>query len=185
MATAYVSFSAEINPHTTESLIAMFSQLANDNVTDHVYLLLSTPGGDVICGMNLYNTLRGFPLRITTHNVGNVDSIGNILFLVAEERYACPYSTFMFHGVGFPINQGVRLEEKDLHEKLELVLSDQVRMGAIIGERTTLTEEEIAALFRGARTKDAASARSCGIIQEVRDVDIPEGSPVTTLVFQR
>ena len=185
MSTAYVSFSAEINPHTTESLIALFSQFANDNDTNHVYLLLATPGGDVSCGMNLYNTLRAFPLRITTHNVGDVDSIGNALFLVGEERYACPHSTFMFHGVGFNINQAIRLEEEDLRERLEGVLSDQIRMGAIIGEHTSLTEEEIAALFRGARTKDATSARSCGIVQEVRDVHIPEGAPVHTLVFQR
>ena len=56
--TVYVSFSAEINPNTTESLIALLSNLTNQNVPD-VYLLLSTPGGAVMSGLNLYNVMRG------------------------------------------------------------------------------------------------------------------------------
>jgi hypothetical protein len=38
---AYISFSAEIIPHTTESLIALMSQQANLGV-ERVHLLLST-----------------------------------------------------------------------------------------------------------------------------------------------
>ena len=69
-------------------------------------------------GMNLYNVLRALPIKLTVHNVGNVDSIGNAVFLAGSPRYACPHSTFMFHGVGFDISQGARLEEKLLTERL-------------------------------------------------------------------
>lgn len=34
--------------------------------------------------------------------------------------------TFMFHGVGFDLNQAVRLEEKNLRETLDSLLSDQI-----------------------------------------------------------
>lgn len=70
----YVTFSAEINPTTTESLIAVMSQAASRGIKQ-LYLALSTPGGQVREGMNLYNVLRGMPFSITTHNVGSVDSI--------------------------------------------------------------------------------------------------------------
>lgn len=73
--TVYVSFSAEINAHTTESLLAVLAQQANQGVQD-VYLMLSTPGGNVMNGMNLYNVIRAMPFKLTVHNVGNVDSIG-------------------------------------------------------------------------------------------------------------
>jgi ATP-dependent Clp protease, protease subunit len=109
----YVSFSAEIVPATTESLIAVMADCANKGVP-HVYLMLSTPGGSVMHGLNLYNVLRAMPFKLTTHNVGNVDSIGNAIFLAGEERFSCPQSTFMFHGVGFGTNPGERLEEKTL-----------------------------------------------------------------------
>ena len=59
-----------------------------------VYLLLSTPGGSVMNGMNLYNVLKGMPFELITHNVGNVDSIGNVIFLAGEKRYATANATF-------------------------------------------------------------------------------------------
>lgn len=140
-ATVYVSFSAEIVPHTTESLLALLAQFANQRV-QNVYLMVSTPGGSVMNGMNLYNVLRGMPFHLTTHNVGNVDSIGNAVFLAGQTRYACPHSTFMFHGVGFDVPPNIRLEEKFLRERLDSLLSDQRRIGQIIQERTQTARDQ-------------------------------------------
>lgn len=184
MGIVYVSFSSEISPKTTEALIAVMADQANKGVAE-VCLMLSTPGGSVMHGLNLYNLLRAFPFKLITHNVGNVDSIGNAVFLAGEERYACPHSTFMFHGVGFDIAKPVRLEQKNLQEQLDAVLQDQRRIGAIIRERTDIDESQIGDLFREARTKDADYARSVGIVHDIRDVQIPFGSPVLSLVFQR
>lgn len=179
----YVSFSAEINANTTESLLATMSNCANQKVPE-VYLAISTPGGSVMNGMNLYNMLRAMPFRLTTHNVGNVDSIGNAIFLAGETRYACPHSTFMFHGVGFDI-QNLRLEESKCREVLASILAEHKRIGTVIRERTNLHDRAIRALFREAQTKDAAFAAGCGIVHEIRDLQIPSGVPVVSLVFQR
>jgi Protease subunit of ATP-dependent Clp proteases len=180
----YVSFSAEISPHTTESLLAVMSKCANQGVKT-VYLLLSTPGGSVMNGLNIYNVLRGMPFELITHNVGNVDSIGNAIFLAGEKRYACPHSTFMFHGVGFDLKTQGRFEEKNLKEFLANILSDHKRIGSIITERTKLDEKVVASLFSEAQTKDATFAVGAGIVHEVKDVQIPAGSQVVSLVFQR
>jgi ATP-dependent protease ClpP protease subunit len=182
--TVYISFSAEIIPHTTESLIATVTNFVNQGVKK-VYLMLSTPGGSVMHGMNLYNVLRALPVELITHNVGNVDSIGNTVFLAGSKRYACKNSTFMFHGVGFDVRQPIRLEEKFLTERLESIVADHKRIGSVIVERTRISEQDVDKLFLEAQTKDAAFAASNGIIDEVRDVQIPTGSPVVALVFQR
>jgi len=180
----YVNFSAEINPSTTESLLATIANIVTQGIPA-VYVLLSTQGGSVMHGLTIYNILRGLPIDLTIHNVGNVDSIGNAIFLAGQHRYACPHSTFMFHGVGFDIETRERQEEKNLRERLGTILSDQQRIGSIIEERTRLTHNQVRALFREAKTKDAAYAVSCGIVDEIRDVNIPAGSPVVSLVFQR
>jgi ATP-dependent protease ClpP protease subunit len=182
--TAYISFSAEIIPFTTESLIALAGNLVNQGAKE-LYLMLSTPGGNVMNGMNLYNLLSALPVKVITHNVGNVDSIGNAVFLAGKERYACPHSTFMFHGVGFDIKQSARFEEKFLRERLDGILSDQRRIGTILEERTKLAKDQIEGLFREAQTKDAAFAVSCGIVNEIRNLEIPKGAPIYSLVFQR
>ena len=182
--TVYVSFTAEVVPKTTESLIAVFANLVNQHVP-HVYLMLSTPGGQVMSGLAVYNYLRGLPCELTIHNVGNVDSIGNAIFLAGSRRYACSHSTFMFHGVGFDIQNPTRLEEKFLKERLESLSADQKRIGGILSERTNLTDEQIHQLFLEAQTKDSAYAIGCGIVHEIRDVQIPAGGPIISLVFQR
>lgn len=180
----YVSFSAEINPSTTESLIAVMANCANAQVKK-VYLLLSTPGGSVMNGMNLYNVLKGMPFALIIHNVGNVDSIGNVVFLAGKERYSTSSATFMFHGVGFDVPPNKRLEEKDCRERLVGILSDQIRMGNIIAQHTKLTTGEIAELFKEAYTQDAKFAVDKGIIHEIRDVQITIGCPIISLVFKR
>lgn len=180
----YVSFSAEINANTTESLIAVMSNCINLKVKA-VYLLFSTPGGLVMNGINLYNVLKGMPFELTTHNVGNVDSIGNTVFLAGKHRYATATSTFMFHGVGFNTKQDQRFEEKSLRERLNGILNDQKRIGEVISQHTSLTEEAVAELFLQAQTKDAKFAVDKGIVHEIREVQIPAGVPVISLVFQR
>jgi ATP-dependent protease ClpP protease subunit len=180
----YVSFSAEINPNTTETLIATVSNISNKGVKN-VYLLISTPGGAVMNGINLYNILRSLPIHLITHNVGNVDSIGNAVFLAGTERFACAHSTFMFHGVGFDLNGQIRLEEKMLKEHLASIEVEHKRIGAVIEERTNLDPVAISKLFLEAQTKDATFALGCGIVQEIKDVNIPVGATVVPLVFQR
>jgi ATP-dependent Clp protease, protease subunit len=150
-----------------------------------VYLMMSTPGGTVMNGLNLYNVLRALPIKLITHNVGNVDSIGNAIFLAGQERYACPHSTFMFHGVGFDVPGHSRFEEKILRERLGGILADQKRIGSIMEERTNLKPSQLRNLFKEARTKDADYARSVGIIHDIRDVSIAPGTPIFSLVFQR
>lgn len=184
MTITYVSFSAEIVPKTTESLIAVCGEQANKGV-ETVYLMFSTPGGLVMNGLNLYNVLRAFPFKLITHNVGNVDSIGNAVFLAGTERYACPHSTFMFHGVGFDMQAGQRLEEKLVREKLDGIMKDQKRIGSIFGQHTNLDARKVGKLFREARTKDADFALDVGIVHDIREVNIPAGSPIISLIFQR
>jgi ATP-dependent protease ClpP protease subunit len=136
-------------------------------------------------GMNLYNVMRALPCELSIHNVGNVDSIGNAIFLAGARRFACAHSTFMFHGVGFNSPQGLRMEEKFLRERLDSIVADQQRIGSILEERTSLTRDQVQSLFLEAQTKDATFAVGCGIVHEIRNVDIPPGGPIVSLVFQR
>ncbi len=78
--TVYVIFSAEISQQTTESLLAVMANLTTQGI-EEVVLAISTPGGDVTNGITLYNVLRGLPFKLTAHNVGNVDSIGNVILI--------------------------------------------------------------------------------------------------------
>ncbi len=182
MPTTYINFHAGINQHTSQNLMTVIAQKLTAG-TDHFYILLSTPGGEVHSGMTIYNFLRAIPARVTMHNVGNVDSIGNAIFLAADERFACAHSTFMFHGVGVQI-QNITMEEKRAREVLNTILADQIRMADIIVQRTNIARGRSRQLFREARTKDANDALATGIIQQILDPAIPVGAEIISFVFK-
>jgi ATP-dependent protease ClpP protease subunit len=184
MTTSYISFLADINPITSAALIAAIFEEIRKGATE-VYLLLSTPGGTVDHGVAVYNVLKGLPVPFTTHNVGSVNSIGNVVLLAGKKRRAAPGTTFMFHGVGFDITGPQRFEEKTLLERLDAIRADQAKIGAIILERTKITKEEVEKLFLEASTKDTGFALDKGIIDEIVDVNLPAGAPLIQLVFQR
>lgn len=184
MSQHWISFSAEINPNTTEGLISALAALHNQGASE-VNLLLSTPGGSVMHGMNIYNFARALPYKLVTWNMGNVDSIGNVIFLAGAERYAAPLSTFMFHGVAFELPGAVRCDTAMLSEHLESIESDQKRIGSVIGTYSSLEEGDVLNLFKVASTKDAAWAQTVGIVDAIREPQIAPGIPVHSLVFQR
>lgn len=184
MTTHYVSFSAEINTRTTEQLIAVCANLSNNKASE-IVLMLSTPGGQVMSGITIYNTLRSLSPKITTYNMGNVDSIGNVIFLAGEDRYACPDSTFMFHGVGMDVQSSTRLDARTLNEAALSVEADNKRIGSILKIHSKLDDSEILDLFVETRTKDAGWAARVGIINAIRKPNIPVGVPVHSLVFNR
>ena len=184
MPAAYISFLADVNPHTSAVLVGVIFDQINKGATE-IHLLLSTPGGLVDSGVAIYNVLKGLPVPLTTHNVGSVNSIGNVVFLAGAHRKACPHSTFMYHGVGFDVMTAMRFEEKNLRERLDSIRADQSKIGAIIGERTQLTQPEIENLFLEAQTRDTDFALAKGVIHEVAGVSLPAGAPMIQLVFQR
>lgn len=179
----YLAFSAGVDQNSSQQLIAVCAQHANAGV-DEIVLVLSTPGGQVDPGIMVYNVLRALPVKLTTFNVGAVNSIGNAIFLAGEKRYAAPGTTFLFHGVGVDINGKVRLEEKNLTETLEGIKVGQQKIGDIISGRTNINTEEAQGLFYRQETKDTDFALNKGIIHEVRPLVVPKGATFLQLVFQ-
>jgi len=179
----YLSFSAAIDQGTSETLMGVVTQKYNEGVRDF-YILLSSQGGSVTNGINVYNFLRALPIKLTMHNIGIVDSIANVIFLAGQTRYAVKNSSFLFHGVGFDIVQA-RFEEKQIKEKLEIIERDQKLIADIIADRTKLTVPEAEQMFLEAKTMTPEEARVQQIVSEVREAKIPDGAPVFQFVFQR
>ena len=176
--TAYVIFTAQVGQKSTDAFILLCTELMSKG-TGHVYLLLSSPGGNVMLGITLYNLMRSFPLKFTAHNIGNVDSIALLLYLAADTRYSARSSTFMFHGVGIDTKAPLRLEERLLAEKLEAFRADHKRLAGIVIDRAKFKDQsEVTALYAQEATKDVEWAKAVGIVHEIRDPQIPKGSVI-------
>jgi len=178
----YLSFSSEVNHVTGPALIAAIGhQMATGH--DEAHLLLTTPGGRVDMGLMIYNVLRSLPIKVITYNVGTVNSIGNMIFLAGVERYAAPTSSFMFHGVGFDV-QNARFEEKALKERLTGLQNDQKLIADVIVRHTNISAADVGKLFLEAAFVTADDAKARGIVNDVIEIKIPEGATFLQLAFQ-
>lgn len=151
---------------------------------NEIYILFSSGGGRVNDGVTLYNYIKALPAKVIMHNIGVVDSIANVVFLAGDERFAVPNSSFLFHGVGFDITQPTRFEEKQIKERLLALQRDTELLANIISERTKLSLEEVKKLFLEAQTKNPQEATQVGIINEIREVKLPKGANIISLLLQ-
>jgi ATP-dependent Clp protease protease subunit len=177
----YLLFSLAITAQTVTKLLTECASWANQG-TKEIYLLFASLGGNVPAGIAAYNALRSKPVKLITHNIGNVDSIANIIFLAGQERLAVPHSTFMFHGVRYEVAANTSGDLPFYMNRVELINADHKKMASIIKERATFdTVDEIMALFTSQATKEADYALAHGIVHKIEHHQIPAGS--RTLVF--
>lgn len=147
----------------------MVSANLNPNI-NHLYILINTPGGGVNLGIVIHNYLKSLPIEVTTHNVGQVDSIGNVIFVAGKNRFANSNSTFLFHGVAS--GQWAGLSVPKAKEAISQLENDENRMTTILRENTNLLARDIRAFYREGKSITPEKALEKGIIQEVKEVEI-------------
>jgi ATP-dependent Clp protease, protease subunit len=132
-------------------------------------------------GMSIGEFMRALPVKVTTHNIGQIDSIANVIFAAGTTRYASKNASFLFHGVT------MHYEKKDFIEsQLEEQYLNLKRMRENIaatfatysGLSLAVTE---ALMISGATILSSHEALSKAIIHEVRDAAIPSGSQVIAI----
>jgi ATP-dependent protease ClpP protease subunit len=176
----YLSFTAKVNDQTTTLLMNSLASAIQQGIKE-LTLLLSTPGGSVMHGMTLYNYLSALPVELTTFNIGNVDSIGAIVFLAGTKRFACPHSTFMLHPVAFSLQVAQTYEQPDLKAIAQSLEADQARIAGIYAERSGLQTQNALALFGQQKTHTATEAQSFNFVHEVKALAIEPGAWVVHL----
>lgn len=130
-------------------LIALQQQATEINI--HI----SSQGGDTAAGFAAYNFLKSLPVVLRTHNLSNVESMANLIFLAGSERFVNPVSRFLIHpllwGFGSPTADHARLREygKCLDNDLERFINIfnieagvTYDWGALVNNSTILNAEQ-------------------------------------------
>lgn len=175
-------FTSYIDSTTSTTLLKTMVDAIN-NQHDELHLLLASPGGQVNEGVALYNWIRALPVPVYTYNMGNVNSIANVVYQAGTKRFSATTSSFMFHDVGFGFSKETRLELKDLREKVSALQNDRSLISEIMTRHTSLTDSEVNELFNEMAYLDAKRAFERGIVDEARDIHFPKNLPIRQLTF--
>jgi len=140
------------------------------NAYDSIYISISSGGGHNESGTVIYNFLKCSPIPITTHNIGIIESIANVVFLAGGNRYCSEDASFLIHGTSRTFNKDQSLNQWQLSELLDALINDQNKMAEIISKNTNIEKEDLNRWFLRGETIKPDRAVSLGIISEVRPV---------------
>ena len=131
-------------------------------------LAISSPGGNIYWGVTAYNFLRGLGIEIITHNVGQVDSVGGVLYCAGDRRLSVPDGRFLIHGVSITFSgTDVTISEKDLRSRLAGLERDRDTIASILATRTGKSLGEVKNDMLNERIMTASEAQDYGFVTEI------------------
>jgi ATP-dependent Clp protease protease subunit len=175
---AYVRFQGRISPESAASLLAIMTNLANQDVR-RVVLVLTTRGGEIPAGLRLYKGLLAVPFHLVTHAIGTVQSMGIAVYLAGDERITDPLATFLLHPSHYRCDRGEVIDLPELRQIVKRLTARDRRERSILVDRTSLTSEQAKALVEGYANLDAKEAVDAGIAHKKRKFAVvPADAPV-------
>ena len=176
----FILFSQPINPDTVHRLLGVLAECATNDADTPVCLMISSTGANTIDGFHAYTSMRSLPLNLTTYNSYTVQSIAVVLFLAGTTRIAHPISAFAFHGHAFGAEEN--LDAPTLAARADTLRREHDAVRSVLTDRTSIAPD-VAANLVGGPTRDltfknAHWARENGLVDDVRVVEIPQGSDV-------
>lgn len=113
-----IMLDSDVNEHTMSLIICQMLYLEAENPDADIILYVNSPGGSVIDGLSLLNTMNYIKCDVMTIVTGQACSMGSLLASCGTKgkRYMLPYSRHMIHQVsagtqGTAIDMKITLEE--------------------------------------------------------------------------
>lgn len=176
-----VHFMTDVNVQSVTNLMDVCLKaisIPKQQVTE-LRIYISSKGGDTVAGFTAYNFLKSLGVKVTTHNLSNVESIANVIFMAGSERFANPLSRFLLHPLhwGFAAPQADHLRLREWAACLDDDLQRFVQVMNIETANSTPAEHaDWKELITSATILDPSRAAELGMIQQIQAATIPSDS---------
>ena len=89
----------QVTAELANSLVAQMLFLQSDDPKKDIHLYINSPGGSVVAGLAIYDTMQFLTCDVATYCIGQAASMGSLLLTAgaAGKRYALPNATVMIH----------------------------------------------------------------------------------------
>ncbi len=154
-----------VDDESANRVVAQLLMLSTDDPQSDICLHINSPGGSVMAGLAVYDTMQLIPNDVATVAVGFAASMGQILLCAGApgKRYALPSAQVVMHegsaGLGGSAAD-VEIQVGNLQATLD-------RMRGIISRHTGHPIEEVVRDVGRDRWFDADQAREYGFVDHV------------------
>lgn len=155
----------EVNDVTASLVVAQILFLESEDPTKDINLYINSPGGSVVAGMAIYDTMQYVKCDVSTICMGMAASMGAFLLAggTKGKRYALPNAEIMIHQP----SGGAQGQATEIRIAAEQILKTREKMNKILAENTNQPIEVIERDTERDNYMSAKEALSYGIIDKV------------------
>ena len=155
----------EVNDVTASLVVAQILFLESEDPTKDINLYINSPGGSVVAGMAIYDTMQYVKCDVSTICMGMAASMGAFLLAggTKGKRYALPNAEIMIHQP----SGGAQGQATEIKIVAEQILKTKEKLNKILAENTNQPIEVIERDTERDNYMSAEEALTYGIIDKV------------------
>ncbi|MBQ4444529.1 MAG: ATP-dependent Clp endopeptidase proteolytic subunit ClpP [Clostridia bacterium] len=160
-----VFLTGEINGDIANAVVAQLLYLESQDPKKDIYMYINSPGGSVIDGLAIYDTMQYISCDVVTICIGLAASMGAFLLSggAKGKRYSLPHSEIMIHQV----LAGFQGQATDIEIHAKNILGIKKLMNSLLAEHTGKSIEQVTADCERDNFMTAEEAKEYGLIDEV------------------
>ena len=153
----------QVMPESMSTVIAQLMFLNAQDSKAPIHLYISSPGGSVMDGFAIIDTMNLIKAPVYTYTMGLAASMGALIFLCGSKRYMLPNSELMLHQ---PLG-GVQGQATDIEITANRILKMKKKINFIISENSDIHIDEIQQMIDRDRYFDAQESIDKGLADEI------------------
>ena len=155
----------EVNDVSASVIVAQLLFLEADDPDKDIQLYINSPGGSVMAGMAIYDTMQYIKCDVSTVCIGMAASMGAFLLAGGKKgkRFALPNAEIMIHQP----SGGAQGQATEIQIAAEHILRTKQKLNEILAANTGQSLETIKADTERDNFMSADEAKAYGLIDEV------------------
>lgn len=155
----------EVNDVTASLVVAQMLFLESEDPSKDINLYINSPGGSVVAGMAIYDTMRYVKCDVSTICMGMAASMGAFLLAggTKGKRYALPNAEIMIHQP----SGGAQGQASDIKIVADHILRTKKKLNEILADNTNQPIERVEVDTERDYYMSANEALEYGIIDKV------------------
>ncbi len=165
-----IMLSEDVNPTSANVIIAEMLFLESEDPDKEIHFYINSPGGSIVDGMAIVDTMNYIKCPVSTICVGMAASMGSVLLACGEKgkRFATPNSEILIHQPLIGGN-GLSGQTTDVKIHADHLVKTREKMNKLLSEKTGQPIDQIMADTERDNYMTAEEALKYGLIDGILD----------------
>jgi len=175
----YIIFEGIIDKDSTTKFYNAITQAKLQPNVKKIIILFSSLGGSIYEGFLLASVIHNSNIPISIHAFNHIDSIGNVIYLSAQERTSESYAKFYLHGA----SQAGNFDEQGMIDALSAIVTNNSRIAYFISENSNIPLKKVEKMMKTGTTISAQDALKYQIVHAIGHIQIPSSTSPTEIIY--